>query len=133
MSSKVLICLSLACILKFMTGEDSWSTEPVERLVSESIDGTLKDETYDESRSAAWGDKICELVMRRLIDLKKPSRYAVQCLIMQRNGAALHSSTASYFDTANDGQLSYLWPKEKSKDHPNKTMVCLVTVFGVSM
>ena len=116
-----------------MTSVESWSIETVERIVSTSIDETLKDQSYHESRSISWGEQICETVMGRLIEQKKPSRYVVQCLIMQRNGAGLHSSTSSYFDTANDGQLSYLWPKEKTKDQPNKTMVCLVTVFGVSM
>lgn len=116
-----------------MTESDGWSTEAVERIVSESIDAVLRDQTYSDEQALHWNGVICENIMSRLIELKKATRYAVDCLIMQRNGAGLHSASACYFDSVNDGQLSYLWPKDKSKDQPNKTMLCLVTVFGTVM
>ncbi len=110
-----------------------WQTEMVERVVSDSIDEVLKDQIYSDDLTQFWGNKICEIILTRLVDLKKPSRYSIDCLIMQRNGAGLHSASAAYFDNTADGQISYLWPREKTKDQPNKTMICQVTVFGTTM
>ena len=51
---------------------------------------------------------------------------------MQKNGAGLHASHSSYWETANDSTVVVArWPSEKRKD-PNARVVCLVTVFGVA-
>ncbi|CAE7396047.1 Dynlt1 [Symbiodinium sp. CCMP2456] len=62
---------------------------------------------------------------------KKPFKYVVSCIIMQRNGAGLHTATSCFWDAGNDGVYTYVWPREKSKDVVNKSMYCIVTVFGL--
>jgi len=66
--------------------------------------------------------------VQQLNDLKKPFKYVVSCLIMQRNGAGIHVAHSAFWDTANDGVLTYIWPREKSKDQVNKTIQAIVTV-----
>ena len=113
--------------------QDTWLGEPVERIISETVNDVLGIQLYKDERVTEWNDEICKMLMTRLIDQKKPMKYSVECMIMQKTGTGIHSATASYFDNSTDGQISYIWPKEKSKDHPNKFIVCLVTVLGTSL
>ena len=112
---------------------DSWSIEEVEKIMSDSIERYLKDQVYSDDAALEWNDLICKEIIGKLVACKKPYKYCVDCLIMQKTGAGLHSHTSSFFDSGNDGQLTYLWPKEKSSNTPNKSINCLVTVFGASV
>lgn len=125
--------MMIAMSLNADTGSISWKSEEVEHIISSVVDETLKDEAYTDEAVGKWNDRICEGIMAQLINLKWSARFSVDCLIMQRNGAGLHSATASFLDNSVDGQYTYLWPKEKSRDHPNKSILCLVTVFGAIM
>eukprot|EP00743_Colponemidia_sp_Colp-15_P002414 GILK01002618.1.p1 GENE.GILK01002618.1~~GILK01002618.1.p1 ORF type:complete len:126 (+),score=13.11 GILK01002618.1:52-429(+) len=110
--------------------EFAFVNEEVERVVQESIEYYLKDAVYEEERVEQWINWVVERCMKGLNDLKKPFKYIVTCVIMQRNGAGVHTTTSCYWDTVSDGVLTFVWPKEKSKDG-NKTMYCIVTVFGL--
>eukprot|EP00811_Abedinium_folium_P019233 NODE_28175_length_486_cov_8.175487.p2 GENE.NODE_28175_length_486_cov_8.175487~~NODE_28175_length_486_cov_8.175487.p2 ORF type:complete len:118 (+),score=31.28 NODE_28175_length_486_cov_8.175487:29-382(+) len=105
------------------------STWDVEKIIVETLDEALKDVTYDEDKVPHWINHICETVMEKLNEPKKPFKYVVTCIIMQRNGAGIHSATSCYWDAVNDGALMYCWPKEKSKDMVKGSMYCFVTVF----
>jgi len=76
--------------------------------------------------------QILETLMGKLHEHNKPFKYMTTCMVMQRNGAGLHSSTSCHFDTVNDGALTFMWPKKESKES-SKTLVCLVTVFGMEL
>jgi len=97
-----------------------------------AVEAHLKDQLHDESKVARWVDAICETCMQELVQLCKPFKYLVTCAIMQKNGAGVHTSHSCYWDTASDGAMTFKWPGDKSKDQ-NKTMYCIVTVFGVSL
>eukprot|EP00396_MALV-II-16_sp_LP-1_P000389 gene389-433_t len=135
----------------------AWAVDEVEKAVVETLDNTLQDVVYQDEQVGGfsffgadtyettwviqmkmqffqvphWVNSICEDVMKRLNDGKKPFKYIVTCLIAQRNGAGIHTSNACYWDTVNDGILTYVWPKEKSKDQVNKTVQAIVTVFAL--
>mmetsp|Transcript_2225 Transcript_2225/g.4973 ORF Transcript_2225/g.4973 Transcript_2225/m.4973 type:complete len:123 (-) Transcript_2225:85-453(-) len=111
--------------------ESAWAADEVEKIVVDTLDGYLKDQAYAEENVPHWINYICETVMSKLNDTKKPFKYVVTCMIMQRNGAGIHSATSCWWDAGNDGQLTYVWPREKSKDVVNKSMWCIVTVFGL--
>ena len=53
-----------------------------------------------------WVNAICEQLIKKLNDTKKPFKYIVTCLISQRNGAGIHTSNACFWDTNNDGTLT---------------------------
>merc|ERR1712107_973468 len=57
-----------------------------EKIVTETLDALLKDLSYDEANVPHWINFICETVMAKLNDTKKPFKYVVTCLIMQKNG-----------------------------------------------
>mmetsp|Transcript_57787 Transcript_57787/g.163038 ORF Transcript_57787/g.163038 Transcript_57787/m.163038 type:complete len:123 (+) Transcript_57787:120-488(+) len=111
--------------------ESVWVSDDVEKIVVETLDGYLKEQVYAEEMVPHWINHICETLMQKLNDAKKPFKYVATCFIMQRNGAGIHSATSCYWDAGSDGVLTYVWPREKSKDAVNKSLWCIVTVFGL--
>jgi dynein light chain Tctex-type 1 len=53
----------------------------------------------------------------------------VNCVIMQKNGAGLHSSVSCFWDGANDNSAQLKWSGEKKKD---AVMQVIVTVYGIA-
>lgn len=51
--------------------------------------------------------------------------FAVTCTIMQKNGAGLHTASSCYWDNVTDGSCTVRWE--------NKTMYCIVSVFGLAL
>ena len=74
---------------------------------------------------------LCEKSPETINRVQKPYKYVVTCCIMQRNGAGIHSATSCYWDAGTDAFLTYVWPREKSKDVVNRSMWAIVTVFGL--
>jgi len=111
--------------------ESAWSTDDVDKIIFETLDGFLKDLQYSEEMVPHWINQICETIMKKLNENKKPFKYIVTCLIMQRNGAGIHNATSCFWDASNDGVHTYVWPREKSKDVVNKSMWCIVNCFGL--
>lgn len=48
----------------------------------------------------------------------------VTCTIMQKNGAGLHTASSCFWDNTTDGSCTVRWE--------NKTMYCIVSVFGLA-
>ena len=66
-----------------------------------------------------------ESTLKKLKDLNKPFKYVVTAVIMQKNGAGLHTATSCFWDNTTDGSATLRWE--------NKSMYCIVTVFGLSV
>lgn len=72
---------------------------------------------YDEAKVPIWINQICEKCMETLVSLEKPFKYmsklrnlrlkrelhVVNCMIMQRNGAAAYVTSSCHWETGNDG------------------------------
>lgn len=102
----------------------------VEPLVLRSIEAHLKDTPFDNSKVPLWVNSICEDCIAGLVDLGKPFKYIVSCVIAQNTGEALNTSISSFCDTVNDGVCVVKWPTEKKTDA--NPMYCIVTVFGLA-
>mmetsp|Transcript_37361 Transcript_37361/g.73484 ORF Transcript_37361/g.73484 Transcript_37361/m.73484 type:complete len:123 (+) Transcript_37361:57-425(+) len=103
--------------------------ELVQKKVVEVIETHLKNADYQEEKINQWVSNICEACMEELHAPKKPFKYVVTCMIMQRTGDAVHTATAAYWDTVADASISVAWPK---RNDTKGTMCCIVTVFAVS-
>jgi dynein light chain Tctex-type 1 len=74
---------------------------------------------FVENKVPIWINQICEKIIESLVQLQKPCKYIVNCMIQQRNGAGAIVSSSCYWDTSCDGcsfylgALIYIWPKEK--------------------
>ncbi|CAD8071916.1 unnamed protein product [Paramecium primaurelia] len=115
--------------------ENTYSQEEVDRITQESIESVLKEVQYDESKVQGWINAICEKVTQQLIELGKPYKYIVHCMIMQRNGAGAFVTTSQWWDTVADGQIIISWPKDKQakQEQQKNTLHCICSVFAVSM
>lgn len=81
--------------------------------------------TYSHSKVPNWTSMCIETTLKRLKNLDKPFKYVVTAVIMQRNGAGLHTATSCFWDNATDGSATYR--------AEYKTMYCIVTVFGLGI
>eukprot|EP01111_Echinosteliopsis_oligospora_P006152 TRINITY_DN2018_c0_g1_i1.p1 TRINITY_DN2018_c0_g1~~TRINITY_DN2018_c0_g1_i1.p1 ORF type:complete len:129 (-),score=12.79 TRINITY_DN2018_c0_g1_i1:27-371(-) len=103
-------------------GQGSFVVEEVNSIIKEAIEATLQTAAYQHSRVAQWTSGITEHCLKRLAGLHRPFKYIVTCIIMQKNGAGLHTASSCYWDNTSDGSCSYRWE--------NKTMYCICSVFG---
>lgn len=51
-----------------------------------------------------WTSSMVEVCLKRLTGLNKPFKYVVTCVIMQKNGAGLHTASSCYWDNTTDGE-----------------------------
>jgi dynein light chain Tctex-type 1 len=72
-----------------------------------------------------WTNDVVETCVKRLAGLNKPFKYVVTCVIMQRNGAGLHTAASCFWDNDTDGSRTVRWE--------NKSMYCVVTAFGLAL
>jgi dynein light chain Tctex-type 1 len=110
--------------------ESAFVSEEVDRIIEQSVELYLKEKPYDEGMVPHWIDQICESTMSGLTDLNKPFKYVVSCVIMQKNGAGIHSANSCFGDSVTDGAHTVKWPSDKHKDR-NRFLYCIVTVFGL--
>lgn len=85
----------------------------------------MQSATYTHSRVPQWTSDVIENCMGRLKGLNKPFKYIVTCAIMQKTGAGLHMASSCYWDNTSDGSYTTKWE--------NKTMYCIVSVFGLAL
>ncbi|DBA73702.1 hypothetical protein WJX82_003892 [Trebouxia sp. C0006] len=99
--------------------------EDVTSIIKESIDAVLQNQQYNHFKVGQWTSTCLETCIKRLADLNKPFKYVVTTVIMQKNGAGLHTAASCFWDNASDGSRTVKWE--------NKTMYCITTVFGLSL
>jgi hypothetical protein len=51
--------------------------------------------------------------------------FLVTCVVVQKNGAGVHTSSSCFWDNSTDGSCTVRWE--------NKTMYCIVSVFGLAI
>lgn len=110
----------------------TFTPETVEPICYAAIEAVLKGgKPYDPKDVTPWIDDICSRITKSLIDMNKPFKYLVSCMIMQKNGAGVHMGHSCYWDRNMDNVVVARWPSERRKD-PNARVVCIVTVFGIA-
>ena len=103
-------------------GDDPWQNseelafipEQVEPMLTNVLAAVLANEVYEDAKVPVWIDSICEKSMESLAKLSKPFKYigrhlrifpyidttfhVVTCLIIQKNGAGIHSAQSCFWD-----------------------------------
>jgi dynein light chain Tctex-type 1 len=102
-----------------------FSVDDVETILRGAIHGTLNENSYNPKKINEWTNSIVGTCMKELHALNRPFKYAITCIIMQKNGAGLNTSVSMKWDAAKDGFCKVPWQ--------NATMHCIVTVFGLSV
>ncbi len=78
---------------------------------------------YDSKSVHMWSSEIVMKVLKQLNKQSKPYKYVVTCVIMQKNGAGLHTASTCYWDTKMDQSCSCPWS--------NASMHAICTVFAL--
>ena len=107
----------------------TFNHQELEEKITPVIEEVLADKAFDEDKVQHWINEICERIVKNLYDARKPFKYMVSCLIMQKTEAGLQTSTACNYEVNSDLTFQYIWPKEKAKEPANKTLHCILTVF----
>eukprot|EP00386_Alphamonas_edax_P009528 GDKI01031311.1.p1 GENE.GDKI01031311.1~~GDKI01031311.1.p1 ORF type:complete len:118 (-),score=46.24 GDKI01031311.1:258-611(-) len=99
--------------------------ESANRMVKTTVDNVLGTASYNPKDVQQWVDTITQSVMERLQELNDNFKYIVSAIILQRSNAGFHTSTTCFWDYSTDGSVTFRWE--------NKTMYCIVTVYGVGI
>mmetsp|Transcript_10666 Transcript_10666/g.26337 ORF Transcript_10666/g.26337 Transcript_10666/m.26337 type:complete len:114 (-) Transcript_10666:1724-2065(-) len=105
--------------------ESAFVADDVSNIIKESIDAVLQNQQYNETKVSQWTSTCLENCVKKLAGLNKPFKYVVTCIIMQKNGAGLHTAASCWWDSTTDGSRTVRWE--------NKTMYCITTVFGLAI
>uniref|UniRef100_F7C5B9 Dynein light chain Tctex-type 1 n=1 Tax=Ornithorhynchus anatinus TaxID=9258 RepID=F7C5B9_ORNAN len=96
-----------------------------DRIPHEAIESSIGGNAYQHSKVNQWTTNVVEQTLSQLTKLGKPFKYIVSCVIMQKNGAGLHTASSCFWDTTSDGSCTVRWE--------NKTMYCIVSTFGLAI
>lgn len=105
--------------------QSQFVVDEVSTIIKEAIEETIGGNVYQQSKVNLWVSQVVDLCINRLTKLNKPYKYIVTSTIMQKTGAGLHTASTCYWDNNNDGSCTVRWE--------NKTMYCIVSVFGLSL
>lgn len=110
----------------FQTAEESsFVVDEVSNIIKESIESAIGGNAYQHNKVNQWTTNVVEQTLSQLTKLGKPFKYIVTCVIMQKNGAGLHTASSCFWDNSTDGSCTVRWE--------NKTMYCIVSAFGLAI
>jgi len=104
-------------------GSQNFDCDEVKVIIEQVIKPVLGANVYNAKKVHEWTSAIVEGVLKNLQTGNKPFKYVVTCIIMQKNGAGLHTASTCFWDTKTDGSCSVRWD--------NSTMHAIVTVFAL--
>jgi len=104
-------------------GPQTFEYDEVKGFIDQAIEPVLGTHIYNPKKVHDWTSSIVEGILKNLQNINKPFKYVVTCLIMQRNGAGLHTASTCFWDPKSDGSCSVRWD--------NATIHAIVTIFAV--
>lgn len=123
--------------------DELFNIDEISGIVKYSVDTTLGASNYQNKKVGSWVNSIVESSLASLSKLQKSYKYigkmkissnlltsvfivvSVTCIIFEKSGAGLLVSSSCVWDKSTDGSCSVRWE--------NKTMCCIVNVFGLSI
>ncbi|CAD7937200.1 unnamed protein product [Amoebophrya sp. A120] len=95
--------------------------EEIRAVTNRVVHETLQDSVYDQEKVNEWCETIVDSSLRGLNDLRRPYKYVVTCVIVEKAESGTHTAATAFWDQENDG----LW----SAHICNSTLDCFTTVF----
>lgn len=109
----------------FSPFQSSFVVDEVSNIIKESVESAIGGNAYQHNKVNQWTTNVVEQTLSQLTKLGKPFKYIVTCVIMQKNGAGLHTASSCFWDNSTDGSCTVRWE--------NKTMYCIVSAFGLAI
>ncbi|XP_033878534.2 dynein light chain Tctex-type 1-like [Acipenser ruthenus] len=107
------------------TEETAFVVDDVSNIIKDAVESTIGSSAYQHNRVNQWTSSVVETSLNQLTKLGKPFKYIVTCVILQKNGAGLHTASSCFWDNTVDGSCTVRWE--------NKTMYCIVSIFGLAL
>ncbi|XP_032750630.1 dynein light chain Tctex-type 1 isoform X1 [Rattus rattus] len=85
--------------------ETAFVVDEVSNIVKEAIESAIGGNAYQHSKVNQWTTNVVEQTLSQLTKLGKPFKYIVTCVIMQKNGAGLHTASSCFWDSSTDGRI----------------------------
>uniref|UniRef100_A0AAY4C444 Dynein light chain Tctex-type 1 n=2 Tax=Denticeps clupeoides TaxID=299321 RepID=A0AAY4C444_9TELE len=118
--------VSLEKMEEYHSGDEvAFNPDEASNCVKECIESIIGGVDYSQNKVNQWTASIVELSLTQLVKQGKPFKFIVNCAVMQKSGAGLHTASSCYWDTATDGSCTVRWE--------NRTMYCVVSVFAVAV
>ena len=89
--------------------QQNFEYDEVKQLIEQSIEPVLGRQQYQPKRVPDWTSTIIDTTLKALQSHSKPFKYVVTAIIMQKNGAGLHTASTCFWDTKTDGSCSVRW------------------------
>ncbi|XP_055849509.1 dynein light chain Tctex-type [Episyrphus balteatus] len=105
--------------------ENQFVVDDVSKIIKEAIEQTIGGNAYQHDKVNNWTSLVVENCLSVLTKEQKPYKYIVTSMIMQKNGAGLHTASSCFWNNDTDGSCTVRWE--------NKTMYCIVSVFGLAV
>eukprot|EP00667_Euglena_gracilis_P032466 EG_transcript_49996 len=105
--------------------EVTLNSDRITEIIDEVMKATLNNMAWNSKKVEPWTNGIIEHCLKRLAEMKKPFKYIVTAVLMQKTGAGLHSAFTAYWDNSADGICSV--------PYENETIHCITTVYGLKL
>ena len=87
------------------TEETQFVVDEVSNIIKESIEACIGGNSYAHAKVSQWTNSVVESCLASLTKLQKPFKYIVTCVIMQKNGAGLHTASSCFGITPQMGRV----------------------------
>ncbi|XP_067867749.1 dynein light chain Tctex-type 1 isoform X2 [Heterodontus francisci] len=84
--------------------ETAFVVDDVSTIIKEAVENTIGGNAYQHNKVNQWTSMVVEQCLNQLTKLAKPFKYIVTCVIMQKNGAGLHTASSCFWDNSVDGK-----------------------------
>ncbi|KAM9432703.1 dynein light chain Tctex-type 1 [Salvelinus alpinus] len=108
-----------------LSEETAFVVDDITTIIKDTVQTTIGSSAYQQNRINQWTSSVVETSLNQLSKLGKPFKYIVTCIILQKNGAGLHTASSCFWDNTMDRSCTVRWE--------NKTTYCIVCVFGLAV
>ncbi|RWS26594.1 hypothetical protein B4U80_08047 [Leptotrombidium deliense] len=101
------------------------NTDDLQKYAKEAIEGVLGSNSYQHTKVNQWSNAVSEQLIAQLTKTSKAFKYIVTCVIVQKTGAGVNTSTSCFWDSTTDTSCIVRWE--------NKSLHCIVQVFALAI
>lgn len=101
------------------------SYEQVNLVCKDVLDQIIGNNAYQPNESAKWNEQVVESITKHLVELNRPYKYCITCIVMQPGtGAGLNVSSTCYWDKSCDQSYSIRWE--------SKGLLAVLNIFAIN-
>lgn len=102
------------------------SQEEVNGICVKALEGQIGSSSYQHTEAVKWNQSVVEKITEQLVNLRRPYKYCVCCLIMQAGlGAGLNVASMCFWDRQTDHSFVVRWE--------SKAVIAVCNVFALRL